>query len=91
MTPSPQNAGKVVSSGPQVRRHLALAGEARLRRTISLVQGERISWFSLWPSLEYFDIRKRPFTNCWIHATSVRDVCTAADVQGYIVTFLCLF
>ena len=64
MIPSPQKAGYVVSSGPQVRRHLAREGEARFSRIISLVHGERISWFSLWPSFEYFDIRKRPFTIC---------------------------
>ena len=38
-------------------------GASRLLVTNFLVQGDKIWWFNLWPSLENFDIRKRPFTH----------------------------
>ena len=52
--PSPQ---KVASDF--LRQEMRWAA-AKLALTDLLVQGERIWWFNLWPSLENFDIKKRP-------------------------------
>ena len=41
-------------------RQEMLWAAAKLALTYLLVQGERIWWFNLWPSLENFDIKKWP-------------------------------
>lgn len=56
--PSPQKA--VLTLIRQAMR----VGEPRFFLTRDLVHGDRISWFSLWPSFEYLDIKNRPFTHC---------------------------
>ena len=52
--PSPQKVASVFQ-----RQKMRWAA-AKLALTDLLVQGDRIWWFNLWPSLENFDIRKRP-------------------------------